>query len=516
MPLESSGPISIGGSTVGRSINLELNRSATATSSLNEVDLRTLAGVPSGVISLANFYGKSSGSAWIFTTGISSEEDAFRGVVVNSSAVWVTGVTHYNRRILTIKLNLDGTIVWQRFINLIAYGYDYYDDAQSIAVDNNGNSYITGATYYNFSNSEDRDIFITKYDTNGIVQWQRVVVNSSPPYDSSFNANEHGNFITIDPNNSDAIYIAGQVSLDTDATGGFYVARYDSSGNLQWQKTTSIANNISYATSISVGINGNIFVSGIHQTFNDVEYYAIAKYSSTGTRQWLRVLRNQGTLFDTNYTYYSNPAKSIVTSYGNIYIHTQRTPGGSYPSEAILTKLDNDGNVIWQRGLAGESNFFFGSSGVAVDQYENAYICGYDYRSSPSLNDIPMYIAKYSSSGVLQWQRRLYGSPGNSVIPTNITISGDYLYISGQSDIRNFGSMDCILAKLKTDGSQTGTYYYSIRPVVYEINLYTAFTPNYTFESASYSEVSRTFASTSVSIASTTANLDTSIITQLT
>ena len=76
--------------------------------------------------------------------------------------------------------------------------------------------------------------------------------------------------------------------------------------------------------------------------------------------------------------------------------------------------------------------------------------------------------------------------------------------------------MDCILAKLKTDGSQTGTYYYSIRPVVYEINLYTAFTPNYTFESASYSEVSRTFASTSVSIASTTANLDTSIITQLT
>lgn len=60
MPLVSSGEISIGGSTANRSINLELGRSATATSSLGESALRTLAGVSSGAISLSNFYGKSS------------------------------------------------------------------------------------------------------------------------------------------------------------------------------------------------------------------------------------------------------------------------------------------------------------------------------------------------------------------------------------------------------------------------------------------------------------------------
>lgn len=60
MTLNSSGPISIGGSTTGQSINIELGRSATATSSLNETALRTLAGVPSGAISLSNFYGKSN------------------------------------------------------------------------------------------------------------------------------------------------------------------------------------------------------------------------------------------------------------------------------------------------------------------------------------------------------------------------------------------------------------------------------------------------------------------------
>ena len=59
MALESSGTMSIGGSTVGRSINLELDRSATATSSLGESALRTLAGVSSGAISISDFYGAS-------------------------------------------------------------------------------------------------------------------------------------------------------------------------------------------------------------------------------------------------------------------------------------------------------------------------------------------------------------------------------------------------------------------------------------------------------------------------
>ena len=60
MTLAASGEMSIGGSTSTRSINLELGRSATATSSMGESALRTLAGVSSGAISMSNFYGKSN------------------------------------------------------------------------------------------------------------------------------------------------------------------------------------------------------------------------------------------------------------------------------------------------------------------------------------------------------------------------------------------------------------------------------------------------------------------------
>ena len=61
MTLNTSGPISLGGSTTGQSINLELGRSATAQVSLNESAVRTLAGVPSGAIVMpTDFYGKSN------------------------------------------------------------------------------------------------------------------------------------------------------------------------------------------------------------------------------------------------------------------------------------------------------------------------------------------------------------------------------------------------------------------------------------------------------------------------
>lgn len=60
MTLNASGAISLGGATVGQSINLENQLSATALVSLNDAAVRALAGVPSGAIAIpTNFYGKS-------------------------------------------------------------------------------------------------------------------------------------------------------------------------------------------------------------------------------------------------------------------------------------------------------------------------------------------------------------------------------------------------------------------------------------------------------------------------
>jgi hypothetical protein len=61
MPLNSSGPISLAGSTAGQSIALELNLSSTGQISLNDAAVRTLANVASGAITMpTDFYGKST------------------------------------------------------------------------------------------------------------------------------------------------------------------------------------------------------------------------------------------------------------------------------------------------------------------------------------------------------------------------------------------------------------------------------------------------------------------------
>lgn len=78
MTLASSGTMSIGGTATDRSINVELGRSATATSSMGETDLRTLAGVSSGAISMSNFYGASSITT-LWTTGITSGSATISG-----------------------------------------------------------------------------------------------------------------------------------------------------------------------------------------------------------------------------------------------------------------------------------------------------------------------------------------------------------------------------------------------------------------------------------------------------
>jgi len=94
MTLAASGTMSIGGTTTDRSINLELGRAQNATSSMGESALRTLAGVPSGAISISNFYGKSNTATPSF----------------NSAATFFLNKTGAGTQTTTLTFNTDGTI----------------------------------------------------------------------------------------------------------------------------------------------------------------------------------------------------------------------------------------------------------------------------------------------------------------------------------------------------------------------------------------------------------------------
>jgi hypothetical protein len=60
MALCASGAMSLGGTTEGRSVNLELGCTATASINMDRTDVRDLAEKVSGAIAMSDFYGKSS------------------------------------------------------------------------------------------------------------------------------------------------------------------------------------------------------------------------------------------------------------------------------------------------------------------------------------------------------------------------------------------------------------------------------------------------------------------------
>lgn len=82
MTLPASGPISF------NAINVELGQPGTTTANINQATYRTLAGVPSGQISLSNFYGKSNRVAIALTASGNNYD-----VYTNRGGSYISGVS---------------------------------------------------------------------------------------------------------------------------------------------------------------------------------------------------------------------------------------------------------------------------------------------------------------------------------------------------------------------------------------------------------------------------------------
>ena len=110
MPLNSTGTISLAGTTAGQSIALELGRSATAQISLNDSVVRTLAGVSSGAITMpTNFLGKSSVVAPTYVSGLYISGVAQVGQTLSViGGSWTNSPTGYSYQWLRAGTSISG------------------------------------------------------------------------------------------------------------------------------------------------------------------------------------------------------------------------------------------------------------------------------------------------------------------------------------------------------------------------------------------------------------------------
>lgn len=146
MTLNSSGPISLAGTTAGQSIAVELGLGTTTQISLNDSAVRTLAGVPSGAIVMpTNFYGKSNTVAisYTFTTSTANASlnvSTISGYSAGKSVITVTnnsGVYLWANSISTYGLTLTGGTTGDS-ITLVNNGYIMGQGGTGVAGHNGG------------------------------------------------------------------------------------------------------------------------------------------------------------------------------------------------------------------------------------------------------------------------------------------------------------------------------------------------------------------------------------------
>jgi uncharacterized delta-60 repeat protein len=407
---------------------------------------------------------------WINTTGRYQYVYNY-GIAVDSNkniyAVGETNATDTNYNILLTKYSSKGFIQWQRTLGGASYDYGW-----KIVVDSNNDVYVTGSTRSQGAGSD--DIVIAKYNSSGTIQWQRTLGGAS---------SDGGYGIAID--SGDNVYVTGYTSSEGAGSDDIVIAKYNSSGTIQWQRTLGGASSdVGYGIAIDSG--DNVYVTGSTNSQGaGSDDIVIAKYNSSGTIQWQRTLG--GASSDVGYGI-------AIDSGDNVYVTGYTNSEGAGNFDFIIVKYNSSGTIQWQRTLGGANNDY--GYGIAIDSGDNVYVTG-STRSQGAGND-DIVIAKYNSSGTIQWQRTLGGA--STDVGFGIAIdSGDNVYVTGYTISQGF------TIKLPSDGTGTGTY--EEAGFVYQVSTLTSSTSTLTDSTSTLTDSTSTLTSTTSTLTSSVIEL---------
>ncbi|HJW28578.1 MAG TPA: SBBP repeat-containing protein, partial [Saprospiraceae bacterium] len=184
--------------------------------------------------------------------GPSNGDDQVSALVVDEQGnVYVTGNSMGNGTgsdYATLKYDSNGNLLWEQRYNGPG---NYYDYAYALALDKQGNVYVTGASW---GNGTGYDYTTLKYDPNGNLLWEQRYNGPSNDYD-------YARALAIDARSN--IYVTGY-SPGNGTKSDYVTLKYDSNGNLLWeQRYNGLGNDEDVANAIAVDKQGVVFQSWI-------------------------------------------------------------------------------------------------------------------------------------------------------------------------------------------------------------------------------------------------------------
>jgi hypothetical protein len=365
--------------------------------------------------------------------GYSVAVDAFRNVIIvgqfdgtaNFGGADLNGLAN---DIFIAKYSPTGVHLWSKKFGS-AGGTDV---AFGVATDPSGNIFVTG--YFNntvdFGNgiglvsAGGIDAFIAKYAPNGATLWSRRMGAGGTDVSLS---------VTVDPSTGNPV-IAGYFVGNSDFGGGalvnagsndIVVAKYDgNSGAHTWSKGLG-STGTDIGNSVAVDASGNVVVTGY---FNNTVNFGgaglvsaggdeifVAKYNSSGTHQWSQRFGSTGS--DQGSAVAVDASGNVVV--GGQFNNTVNFGGSNLVSagfaDAFLAKYNSSGTHQWSQRFGDGSGE--GALAVATDASGNVAVTGFfgntinmggGTLTTTGLGD--GFLAKFNSSGVHQWSRKIGGT----------------------------------------------------------------------------------------------------------
>jgi hypothetical protein len=295
------------------------------------------------------------------------------GNVIVAGGVWgaFDGTTHVGKSDVFIrKYRSDGTKLWT-----VQYGTGEDDEAHSVAVDSSGDIYVSGFTGSALDGNVHeggRDVFLSKFDTDGIKLWTKQFGTS--------NSWEVADSVHVD--SSGSIYVAGSTmgNLDGINAGDYdgFLSKFTSDGSMEWTKQFGTERSDTVA-SVGIDDDGFIYVAGGtegdldgNENIGNTDVY-LSKFRPDGLRLWTRQYGGSG---------WESADSVSMGSEGSIYV--VGSTDGNFDGEMhagngdlFLSRFNADGTKDWTRIYGTREGEMIPS--VVADADGNVYISGTTY-----------------------------------------------------------------------------------------------------------------------------------------
>jgi uncharacterized delta-60 repeat protein len=206
--------------------------------------------------------------------GPGNSDDRGKALALDASGnVYVTGLsyadaTYTNSDFLTIKYSSAGVPLWTNRYNGLANGRD---QAVDLAVDTNGNVYVTGSSANSNVVPYDYDYLTIKLSSAGTPVWTNR-------YNGPASSDDFPRRLVLDAGGN--VYVTGN-STGNGSDYDYATLKYSSAGVPLWtNRYNGPGNGSDFARAVAMDANGNVYVTGYSAGSGSGYDYATIKYAA--------------------------------------------------------------------------------------------------------------------------------------------------------------------------------------------------------------------------------------------